>query len=325
MTPGILLMNFGGPPVSDQATIRRYIENILTDPANWPWRRLRALQPAVARTIAARRAPAVVAQYATMNGGSPLLSISEEQRTLLQQALNGAGARHPIFLGMQYWPPLIEEVLPQVRSAGLTDLLLLPLYPHDSVATSETCCERVERWWRLHGDATVRLHRCTGWYSHPRYIACCAKLLSFTLSQCEHPAKTTILFTAHGLPQAIVDGGDPYPHQVRAQIGKILSEGCLANPWLLGFQSRLGPVRWLTPDIEPCLKACAALGVRSLCIMPLSFVAEQLETLYEIDVTYVEMARRFGIAEVRRVPCANTDPLFIDSLKDLIIGHNYHV
>lgn len=325
---GILLMNFGGPATNEPAAIEQYIYNILADPVNWPWGWARPIQEPIARRIAKRRAAAVAEQYAAMGGGSPLMQWSTRQRDLLVHALaaeravplrSAARAAFTVYLGMQYWPPFIEETLATIAATPITDLLLLPLYPHSSSTTSDACCARALAWWQRHGRPEVRLHRIESWYTDPCYVEACAGLLAETLEKFREPAKTHVLFTAHGLPQAIVDRGDIYPHQVLDQIHLLRSHAGVTNPWTLGFQSRLGPVRWIEPSVETCLHTLAARGVRSLCLMPVSFVADQLETLYEIDVTYMNEARALGIREVHRVPVVNDNPRFIACLKKLAL------
>lgn len=316
--PAVLFMNFGGPPDHAPDTMERYIYNVIADRVNWPWHWARRVQPMVAQKIAHRRAAAVAGQYAAMGGGSPLLRWTETQRHKVGTQLQTTVPNARLHIGMQYWPPFIEEVLPHIAAETPTDLILLPLYPHTSVTTSSACCERVETWWRRHGPTTTRLHRCEGWYAHPHYLAACVALLRTTLAQFTDPSTTHILFTAHSLPQRTVDQGDVYPHQVRAQITALLQTAGITNPWSLGFQSRLGPVQWLEPSVEERLIDLASQGTQACCIMPLSFVADMLETLYEVDVTYMAEAHHLGFTEVRRVPVVNDHPMFIECLHTLI-------
>ncbi|MBI4237806.1 MAG: ferrochelatase [Deltaproteobacteria bacterium] len=316
MKPLLLLLNFGGPATTER--IDRYIYNILADPANWPWGWCRWLQRPVARMIARRRAAPVAAQYAQMGGGSPLLRWTERQQAGLRAALLPTCPELQIAIGMQYWEPFIETTLEQLRGETWSDIILLPLYPHCSFTTSRACLDRVERWWQRHGRPTARIHRLESWYQHPGYIATCQQLLRETLADAPQRDEIPILFTAHGLPQAIVRQGDPYPREVLDQIMRIVGDGDFPNRWLLGYQSRVGPVKWLEPDVETCIERLGRERPHTVCVMPLSFVADQLETLYEVDVTYAEHLRQHGVQRILRVPTCNDHPQFIAALATLV-------
>jgi ferrochelatase len=316
----IVLFNLGGPDAL--ASVRPFLINLFTDPAI-----LRVpffVRPFLSRLIAWLRVKPATENYRLMGGRSPLLELTQAQARALEAALPEMDAR--CFIAMRYWHPFSEAAAREVRDWGADEVVLLPLYPHYSTTTTGSSLTA----WR---DAASRVG-----LARPTRTLCCYPLdggfvqatAAITATAYEnavskqaisHPGTPLrVLFSAHGLPQVIVDQGDPYRFQIEATAEAVAAAiGSVALDWRVCFQSRATPQKWLEPSIEQELRQAAADGVGVL-VVPIAFVSEHSETLVELDIEYGEMAHELGILGYYRAPAQNTDPGFIGALAGLIRG-----
>lgn len=319
---GVLLLNLGGPGSLEE--VEPFLVRLFSDREIIELPLGARLQPLFARAIARLRGPSVRRNYALIGGGSPQLRLTLAQAEALEARLNAGGAAFSVFVGMRYWRPPIEQALESMAGAGIERVVTLPLYPQYSRATtgsSESELHRVlaaPRWRDRFAVSRIRSYA-----ADPRYVAALAETVREGLEgfAAEVRDQVTILFSAHGLPQRFVEHGDPYIDETEATRSALLELLRLPNPHRLGYQSRTGPVRWTSPGTDVVLDELASTGTRRVLVVPLSFVSDHIETLYEVDQLFAERARRRGIQEYRRSPSLNFRPSFIDALARLVEEH----
>lgn len=304
----VILLNLGGPDKLE--SVRPFLYNLFSD------REIIRLGPSLlqkplALLISLLRSKKSRDAYKLIGGFSPLRIITEAQADALRERLKPKDMK--VYIGMRYWHPFIEEVVSQIRRDRVTHLLALCLYPQYSIATSGSALNHLERILRGSG---LYLKTIKSWPDNPFYIKALKENILRILNSLNEPEKAHLLFSAHSLPVSFIEKGDPYVEEIMVTIKKI-TEG-FTLPWHLSYQSKTGPVRWLSPSTEEKLKELASISVRDVIIVPISFVSDHIETLYEIDIYYREIANTLGI-KLHRVESLNTNPLFIDVLYDLIV------
>jgi len=305
-TVGVLLMNLGGP--DGQESVRPFLYNLFSD------RLIIRLGPAfmqkpLAWLIARRRAPKSAGYYAKIGGGSPLLTITRQQGTVLETRLREHGDFR-CFVGMRYWHPFIEDTIRDMHSSGIEKLVVLSLYPHYSIATTGSSMESLKGALSKYPMQLVEVEP---WYEHAGYVESMAEVIHEALRE-----GTEVVFSAHSLPRSFIEGGDPYVEHIMGTI-HALEKRLPQMRWRLGYQSRSGPVKWLEPSTEEVLERAAAEGVKDLLVVPISFISDHIETLYEVDILYKGIAEGLGM-ELRRTESLNIRPPFIHALEDLVLG-----
>jgi len=302
---GVLLLNLGGP--DSLGSVKPFLYNLFSD------REIirlgpRPLQRPLAFLISALRAPKSRRAYAMIGGKSPLAEITAAQAGALEKALG-----MPVYFAMRYWRPSIEDTVKSLYEDGIERVIALSLYPHYSVATTGSSLRKFREAVRPYPIETVEIG---SWHDHPLYIDALLDVIKRGVASFEGGGSPHLLFSAHSLPKKFIEAGDPYVGEIMGTIGKVIERQAMR--WHLGYQSRSGPVRWLGPPTEEVLRRLARKGVRNVLVVPISFVSDHIETLYEIDILYKGIAEALGI-ELRRTESLNTNPLFIDALKALVI------
>jgi len=312
----VVLFNLGGP--DDAATVKPFLFNLFNDPAIIGLPGL--FRTPLAKLISSRREASAQANYAMMdsNGGSPLKGETRAQIEALEAAL---AARLPgdevrSFMAMRYWHPLTEEAAVDVAAWGPDEVVLLPLYPQFSTTTTRSSLKAWNAGYA--GTGTTRTICC-----YPRaegWIAAQAEGVRLKLAEAarEHPGRPVrVLFSAHGIPEKLVHkDGDPYQEQVETTVAAVAAQAGLSD-WLLCYQSRVGPLKWLGPSTPDAIRAAGAEGI-GLVVTPIAFVSEHIETLVELDIEYGELAHEAGVHPYLRVPAVGVSPLFINGLADAV-------
>ena len=308
----VLLLQMGGPD-SLQA-IEHFLYNLFSDrdiirigPA--------FLQPMIARFIARRRSKKVMEYYRKIGGKSPIRELTEQQAVALETAL-GSGYR--CFVAMRYSKPDTAGALAAISREGITRVIALSLYPHYSRATVGSSINELERELKK-SPAPLDVSYIRHFHGHPAYIAALAEKVEQGLAGFPDRSKVQLLFSAHGLPQSFIDSGDPYLDHIQATV-RLTMERFGGISHHLAFQSRAGPVKWLEPSTETKIAELAAAGCKQLLMVPISFVSDHIETLYEIDIQYKEEAAALGITDFRRTEALNSSPAFISCLAELVRG-----
>jgi protoporphyrin/coproporphyrin ferrochelatase len=329
MMTGVILLNLGGPD-SLQA-VKPFLYNLFSD------RDIIRLGPApmqkpLAWLISTLRSPKTEKMYSQIGGKSPILDITKAQAKALEEALN-KGSNPPfskggpggitdhshsfnVYIGMRYWRPFTEEVVEQISRDGIKKVIGLSLYPQYSVTTSGSSISRFRKAVSRHNMEVTTVD---SWHNHPLYIEALVDVIKKGLASFQ-PSTTNdvhVLFSAHSLPQKVIDQGDPYVDQTVGTIREI--ERLLPIKWHLSFQSRSGPVKWLAPSTDDKLEELARDGKKNVLIVPISFVSDHIETLYEIDILYKDLARKLNI-NMQRTESLNTHPKFIEALQNMVLN-----
>jgi len=306
---GVVLLNLGGPEKLED--VEPFLFNLFSD------RQIIRLGPAflqkfIARRIARRRAPKSSESYRLIGGGSPIRRITDEQAKALELLL---GPGFMVRTGMRYWHPFADKAVQEMAAAGVDRIVALPLYPHYSVATTGSSFTDLQR--RVNTiSPSLSILEIRSWPAEPSYIDCLARRIGEGLSRFGGE-QVKIVYSAHSLPKKFIDEGDPYVKETGTTIRAL--EAITGQAGQLCFQSRSGPVEWLTPSTPDVLKELAAEGYKNVLMVPISFVSDHVETLYEIDILYRDMARGLGM-RLESTRGLNDDPLFIAALANLVQG-----
>jgi ferrochelatase len=307
----VVLFNLGGPDGPD--AVRPFLENLFSDPAiiDLPALLRRPLAALIART----RAPMAKANYALMGGGSPLLPETQAQAEALADVLKArlGEARIEVFIAMRYWVPDIGQAAAQVAKFAPDDVVLTPLYPQFSTTTTGSS---LAAWRKAYRGAGSQRALCC-WYDNEGLIEGHARRILETWEAAGRP-RVRLLFSAHGLPEKIVAGGDPYQWQIEATCAKIAERLGPDWDWQTCYQSRVGPLKWLGPSTPEAINAAAAEGLGVL-IDPVAFVSEHVETLVELDHDYAGLARTAGVPVYLRAPVVGVAPGFIEGLAGAVV------
>lgn len=308
MKTAVVLFNLGGP--DSLAAVQPFLFNLFNDKAI-----IGAPQPIrwlLAKYISTKRAPIAQGIYQHLGGKSPLLEQTESQAQALQDLL---GKDFKVVIAMRYWHPFADKALAEIHNWGAERVILLPLYPQFSTTTTGSSL----RQW--HGLATGLFAETRTVCCYPRQnglVAAMAALVRAEWSKAEQVGRPRLLFSAHGLPQSIVDKGDPYPAQVEQTARAVVEElGLVDLDWAICYQSRVGPAKWIGPSTEEELARAGADKV-PVVIIPVAFVSEHSETLVELDIEYRHLAQNLGIPAYFRAPAVSSHPLFIEGLAQLV-------
>ena len=309
----VVLFQLGGP--DSQAAVEPFLYNLFCDPdiINFPGAFLG--RKLLAKLISTTRSKVVRQHYAEIGGGSPIRRLTEQQARALELALRPHTNVRTI-VAMRYWHPNTEEAIKNLESAPFDELVLLPLYPQYSFATTGSS---LKEWNRLY-KPKVPVHVIDHFFDHPDYVSGIVERINAILRQLSRPEEVHLVFSAHGLPVSLVEKGDPYPkHNIEATVKLILEMGAWSNPHVLCFQSKVGPQKWLQPPLTGMIETLASEGVKRMLVIPISFLTEHIETLHEINIEAREHAEALGVSDFHMMPALNDSPLLIRALADLVL------
>jgi ferrochelatase len=315
----VLLFNLGGPETLQD--IRPFLYNLFSDPEII---RIKSdlLRKMLARFIASARQGKSQRLYRQIGGGSPLRKITEAQAAALSSTLSSRGFSARVYVGMRCWKPSIDEAVEQILHDGITRLVVLPLFPQYSVTTTGSCLKHFQSLDQNLGlSSKMVIATIRSWYDEPRYVEAMTDLIQESLERFSRAQDDEIwlLYSAHSIPARYVQEGDPYLEQTKQSVALINARLGNKYPSVLAFQSRVGPVKWLSPATKDVLADLGRSGHSRVLAVPVSFVSDHIETLQEIDISYSRLAVKSGIREFRRVPALNLYPKFIDALADMVL------
>ncbi|MBI5196531.1 MAG: ferrochelatase [Nitrospirae bacterium] len=349
---GIFLLNLGGP--DSLKAIRPFLYNLFSDREIIKFGPS-LLQKPIALLISSLRAKKTAEMYSLIGGKSPILDITAAQAQALEKALNDSSLNlqpsslsFKVYTGMRYWHPFIKDTIEKILQDGIKHLIVLSLYPHYSKATTGSAIAELKRTIAKvytptrpspvpkrvsakgrsdkgegKGGSAIDIQYIEQWYDFPPYIDALAGLVAEGISEFRESG-FDILYSAHSLPESFIQEGDPYLEHIKKTI-TLLNERLSSNPyhitnfrWQLSFQSKSGPVKWLSPATEEVIIEKANAGIKNLFVVPISFVSDHIETLYEIDILYKELAVRHGI-NLKRCRSLNASEGFINALKELVL------
>jgi protoporphyrin/coproporphyrin ferrochelatase len=318
MKKAIILFNLGGPDKLEN--VEPFLFNLFNDPAilNLP----SFLRYPFAKLISNRRAPIAKKIYQELGGSSPILKLTKEQSNALEIKLNNDDefSEYKCFIVMRCWHPRAEEVIKKVKSYNPDEAILIPLYPQYSAATSGSS---IKEW----NDICIKYE-----YNVKTSTICCyptdnnfiSAHKNTILEKIKDLENYKLIFSAHGLPEKNIKKGDPYQWQVEQSVNQIIKSLNIKNlDWILSYQSRVGPLKWIGPSTEDIIIANSKLG-KHIVLVPIAFVSEHSETLVELDIEYKEIADKHGCKNYTRVPALGTNKDFIKTMSELIIKKENH-
>jgi protoporphyrin/coproporphyrin ferrochelatase len=316
----IVMFQLGGP--DSQAAVEPFLYNLFCDPdiINFPGAFL--ARKALAKLISTTRSKVVGQHYAEIGGGSPIRRLTEQQARALQETLRPHLNARTI-VAMRYWHPDTAEAVSALESEPYDELVLLPLYPHYSFATTRSS---LREWDRQYGSKLKNkpgpkppVKLIDHFYDHPDYVAGIVERINSVLQEVPDPENVQLVFSAHGLPMTLVEKGDPYPQHIEQTVQLVRQLGAWRNPYVLCYQSKVGPQKWLQPSLTGTIESLAKSGVKRMLVIPIAFLTEHIETLHEINIEAREQAEHLGVKDFYLMPALNDSPLLIRALADLVL------
>jgi ferrochelatase len=311
-----MVLDFGGPQNADELVpfLTLLLEDVLPFP-DW-------LSRIAAPQIAKRRRAIVEENYA-MIGWSPLVPTHMKQVEALKKVLAEGpdGERFgsiPVASAMMFTPPFADSALKSLLEQGVDHIVALPMFPHFSFATTNAAFSFMYAAMEELGIGDMPVHWIPAYYDHPLYLDALAQTVVEGVEATPGTGETHVIFTPHGLPLSFVRRADPYPAQIRESARQVMRKLEWTSPWSLGWQSRVGPVKWLSPGTPEVMEQVVRDGGDRVTLVPIAFAAEHIETLHEIDIEYAEEAHEMGITHFGRAPALGLQPAFIACLADLV-------
>jgi protoporphyrin/coproporphyrin ferrochelatase len=310
---GVVLFQLGGP--ESLAAVEPFLYNLFCDPdiIDFPFSRLG--RRALAKLISKTRAKKATEHYAAI-GGSPIRRFTEQQAAALEASLMLDGVDARCVVAMRYWHPFTAEAVAQLKDADVDQVVLLPLYPQYSSTTTGSSLNE----WRRRWTGTIPISCVEPFYRNPIYIASVVERIDEALARFPHPSSASLVFSAHGVPVSVIEKGDPYQQQIEETVALVMEQGGWSNHHRLCYQSKVGASRWLEPSLQQTLRQVAAEKRREVCIVPISFVSDHVETLAEIDHHAREEARLLGIERFEMTRGLNDSPTFIQALAESVMA-----
>ena len=321
MRKAIILFNLGGPDKLEN--VEPFLFNLFFDPAilNLPV----FLRYPLAKLIANRRAPTAKKIYQELGGSSPILQLTEEQASALESKLRkeDSSSEYKCFIVMRCWHPRAENVVKEVKNYNPEEIILMPLYPQYSAATSGSS---IKEWNDIckKNNFNVKTSTICCYPTDENFIQAHKELIMKKIKNLEN---FKLIFSAHGLPEKNIKKGDPYQWQVEQSVNKIVKSLDVKDlDWILSYQSRVGPLKWIGPSTEEIIIENSKLG-KHIVLVPIAFVSEHSETLVELDIEYKELADKNGCKHYSRVPALGINESYIKAMSNLIINkkdYNYN-
>lgn len=317
MKKAVVLFNLGAPGC--MGCVKPFLFNLFSDKAiiGLP----NPLRYMIAKLISSKREKTAQDIYNLIGGGSPLLFNTRLQAAELEKQLNADSSadEYKVFVCMRYWHPMSRAVIQNITRWAPDEVVLLPLYPQFSTTTTASSFDDWERETKAQ-NVQFKTRKVDHYQTHPDYIRAHVDLLKKSYAEAEKSGKPRILFSAHGVPQKIIDKGDPYERHVNENAQAIMDAAAIDGAdWVVCYQSKVGPLKWLEPSTEDEIRRAAADKV-PLVIVPIAFISEHSETIVELDIEYKHIADELGLETYIRVPALGLHEDFIKALKDLTLN-----
>lgn len=315
---GVVLLQLGGPDSLE--SVEPFLNNLFSDPDIIDLPLAFLFRKRLARLISKRRAPKVQEYYRRIGGKSPILKLTLRQARALERELRTIfDAR--VYVAMRYWHPLTGAVLESLKKHGICDVILVPLYPQYSRTTTGSSVNEWERERTKLGmnDLTVKVVH--DYCDHPLYVEAIIQNAGVALRRVPvgDRGKVHLVFSAHGTPVKLVKKGDPYQQQILRTYNAVLSAGNFGLTTHLCYQSKVGPEKWLEPSLTATIEKLAGEKVSHVIVVPIAFVSDHSETLWEINIEVRRHAQSLGIPYYDMSPALNTNPSFIRGLADVVV------
>ena len=314
MKKAIILFNLGGPDSLD--AVQPFLFNLFNDPAILSLPTI--LRYPLAKFISKRRTPIAKAIYAEMGGKSPIFEETQAQANALERALKQEADEYKCFIVMRCWNPRAIDVVKKVKEFNPQQIILLPLYPQYSDATSGSS---IKEWSDICKKENLNIDTKTicCYPTEKDFILSYANLIKEKINL-NKLSETTLVFSAHGLPENKIKQGDPYQWQVENTVSHLVKKLSIPNlNYILSYQSRVGPLKWILPSTETTIKD-EAKKKKIIVVVPVAFVSEHSETLVELDIEYKKLAIENGSKDYIRIPAVAANQNFINSLKFSVLS-----
>jgi len=314
---GVVLLQLGGPDRLE--SVEGFLFNLFSDPDIIDLPMAFLVRRPLARFIARRRSVKVQEYYKRIGGKSPILKLTRRQAAALERAL-APRLDVRVFIAMRYWHPLTEEVVAVLEREQIRRVVLLPLYPHYSKTTTGSSMNEWTRVTRRIAPGLPPPVLVHDYPDHPDYIRAIIQQITIALKRVPREDRTRVhlVFSAHGTPVKLVRAGDPYKAHIERTYEAVVHAGGFGLPHTLCFQSKVGPERWLEPSLDQTLERLAGEGVTHMIVIPIAFVSDHSETLWEINLEARHRAHALGIRHFDMSPALHTNPSFIRALADLV-------
>jgi ferrochelatase len=311
---GVVLFQLGGPDSLE--AIEPFLFNLFCDPdiIDFPFARI-GRKP-LAKLISVTRAKKVQHHYSVIGGGSPIRRFTEQQARALENELRDSGIDARCFVAMRYWHPFTAEAIEQLKAADCDEVVLLPLYPQYS---STTTGSSLNEWRRLY-RSDVPVQCIDAFYRNDLYLDAVVEKIEDALLRFPNPETAELVFSAHSVPVAVIEKGDPYQRHIEETVALVMQRGGWRNHHRLCYQSKVGASKWLQPSLHKTLRNLSEEQIREVCVVPIAFVSDHVETLGEIDHEAREEATSLGIERFEVTAGLNDSPTFIAALADLVTG-----
>jgi len=314
MKKAIILFNLGGPDSLD--SVQPFLFNLFNDPAIISLPKI--FRYPLAKFISKRRTPIAKAIYSEMGGRSPILEETQKQADAIEKTLKQEKDDYKCFIIMRCWKPRAVNVINEVKNFKPQQIILLPLYPQYSNATSGSS---IKEWSEICKKENLKVETKTicCYPTEKDFILSYANLIKEKIDL-DKLSETTLIFSAHGLPENKIKQGDPYQWQVEKTVHHLVKKLSISNlNYILSYQSRVGPLKWIGPSTETIIKE-EANKKKIIIVVPVAFVSEHSETLVELDIEYKKLATENGSKDYVRVPAVTVNQDFINSLKSSILS-----
>jgi len=313
----VILLNLGAPESLDD--IKPFLSNLFNDPDIIDLPMGKILRPILAWNITRKRLPESMQIYEKIGGGSPLRRLSQKQAEALESKLSENGD-FKVYIAMRYWHPFTETAVEELIAEGIKKVILLPLYPQYSITSTGSSLHEFERVVKKRKDAEIEFRLIHDYHDFPSYIDALTEKIREGVAKFNGVGDDDLylLFSAHGVPLSVIEKGDPYEKQVRATVELAVLK--LENRYShsISFQSRVTKVEWLGPATDKIIPELGKNGVKNLLVIPVAFVNDHSETLFELGIFNRDLATKAGIKRYEVMPALNDSPKFISALKELV-------
>lgn len=309
----VVLFNLGGPDSLE--AIKPFLFNLFSDRDIF---KIPVGQKIFAKIMSVFRAPSVKEKYKRIGGKSPINDWTQLQQSMLQQELQKLVPGIEVYAAMRYWHPTIRDIADKVTEKAFDKVVLLPLYPHYSITTTGSS---FNEWKRVYKGEAEKLTYVYDYFDNQRYINALNERIDETILRFPENVREDIqlLFSAHGLPESIAKQGDPYPKQIDKTVACVMKARNFSHGYHLCFQSKVGPAKWLKPSIDEMIRGLAAKRKKQLLVIPISFVSDHIETLFELDIEYRMVADEANIENYMVMKGLNNSKTFVAALKELAV------
>lgn len=318
-------MNMGGP--RDIPEVEPFLNRLFLDQDIMQLKEGPAMR-ALAYVIVKRRLNRIQEQYKEIGGGSPITKLTGVQGEAMVKHLDRISPEtgpHKYYIGFRYAGPMVAEALDQMKADGVERVVAFSQYPQWSCTTAGSSYNDL---WAVLKEKKMenqfKFSLIDRWPLEPKFIEAVSQNVEAALKKFKNPKEAIIVFSAHSLPMKTINRGDPYAHEVHQTVSAVmqnLQAKGHENIHIAAWQSKVGSLPWLGPQTEDVVKGLGKNGKKAVCVVPIAFTTDHIETLYEIDVEYGEVAHEAGVTEYYRASSLNDSPLFAEALADIVKRH----